>query len=410
MSNLSRRNCMTLALAAAGSLTFEEASGARHRHSPKHAHRAGSAPDSLNGIARSRGLRFGNALGSGPSGAPARPGAIPDTRSNQFDDKKLRALMIAQCSILVHENELKWYALRKTPTGFDFSRADKLIAFAEANGMAVRGHNLLWNRPKYSPPWLEAYDFGPNPRAAAEKMLREHIATVCGRYGKRIFSYDVINETIVPETGELEQGAFTRALGPDVVDIAFHAAREAAPHAELVYNDYMGWEPRSETHRTAVLKLLERMKKNNVPIDTLGVQSHIGSNSRPNTDPTFSEVQEAEWRRFLDEVTGMGIDLVITEFDVNDRGVPGDIAVRDKAVTALGWAFLDQMLSYKQLRYVMAWGMVDKYSWLQHTAPRPDGLPKRPCPYDDDFRPKALREAMAGAFRVAPARPLMKIG
>jgi endo-1,4-beta-xylanase len=276
--------------------------------------------------------------------------------------------------------------------------------------MAVRGHNLLWNRPKYSPPWLEAYDFGSNPRAAAEKMLRDHIATVCGRYGKRIFSYDVINETIVPETGELEQGAFTRALGPDVVDIAFHAAREAAPHAELVYNDYMGWEPRSEKHRAAVLKLLERMKKNNVPIDALGVQSHIGSNSRPNTDPTFSETQEVEWRRFLDEVTGMGLDLVITEFDVNDRGVSSDIAMRDSAVAALGRDYLALMLSYSQLRYIMTWGMVDKYSWLQHTAPRPDGLAKRPCPYDDHFQPKLLREAMADVLRAAPVRPLMKIG
>lgn len=112
---------------------------------------AGAALDSLNGLARAKGLRFGNALGAGPSGAPARPGAPPDTRGNQFKDEKMRALMIAQCGILVPENELKWYALRKTPMGFDFSRADKLIAFAEANGMAVRGHNLLWNRPQYPP-------------------------------------------------------------------------------------------------------------------------------------------------------------------------------------------------------------------------------------------------------------------
>jgi len=403
MSEISRRDCMALGLAATAAGCAPVDSFLDSLAPGPH-----TAPDSLDGLARSKGLRFGNALGSGPSGAPIRPGALPDTRSDQFDDEKLRALMIAQCSILVPENELKWYALRRTPTGFDFGRADKLIAFAEANGMAVRGHNLLWNRAKYSPPWLEAYDFGPNPRAAAEKMLRDHIATVCGRYGKRIFSYDVINETIVPETGELEQGAFTRALGPDVVDIAFHAAREAAPHAELVYNDYMGWEPRSEKHRAAVLRLLERMKKNGVPIDTLGVQSHIGSNSRPNTDPAFSEIQEAEWRRFLDEVTGMGIDLAITEFDVNDRGVSGDFATRDKAVAALGRDYLAMMLSYPQLRYVMAWGMVDKYSWLQHTAPRSDGLTKRPCPYDESFQPKLLRKAMADVLRAAPARPGMK--
>jgi endo-1,4-beta-xylanase len=53
----------------------------------------------------------------------------------------------------------------------------------------------------------------------------------------------------------------------------------------------------------------------------------------------------------------------------------------------------------------MVWGMVDKYSWLQEFVPRADGLPQRPAPYDDAFKPKALREAMADAFRAAPVRP-----
>lgn len=357
----------------------------------------------MNWLAAARGLRFGNALGNGHSGAPVVSGFSDDPRGDQFTDQSLRALMIAQCKILVPENALKWYALRKTPATFDFTRADQLIAFAETNGMAVRGHNLLWNRPKYSPPWLETYDFGPNPRAAAEKMLREHIATVCGRYGRRIFSYDVINETIVPETGELEQGAFTQALGPDVVNIAFHAAREAAPHAQLVYNDYMNWGPKSATHRTAVLKLLEKMRKDNVPIDALGVQSHIGISESPDDSGT----RDTEWRRFLDEVVGMDLDLLVTEFDVNDKYATGDFAARDRAVAALGHDFLELMLSYPRLRYVMAWGIVDKYSWLQHSSPRPDGLPKRPCPYDDDFQPKLLRNAMAEVFAKAPPRPAM---
>jgi endo-1,4-beta-xylanase len=368
---------------------------------------AGSDPRSLNGLAAAKGLRFGNALGNGKSGAPAGSGFGNDPRGDQFTDQSLRALMIAQCSILVPENALKWYALRKTPADFDFTHADQLIAFAETNGMAVRGHNLLWNRAKYSPPWLETYDFGPNPHTAAEKMLREHIATVCGRYGRRIFSYDVINETIVPETGEMEQGAFTRALGPELVDIAFHAAREAAPHAQLVYNDYMNWGPKSETHRSAVLKLLERMRKDSVPIDALGVQSHIGFSENPADDTAGAATRETEWRRFLDEVVGMDLDLLVTEFDVNDKNVTGDFAARDKAVAALGRDFLALMLSYPRLRYVMAWGIVDKYSWLQHTSPRPDGLPKRPCPYDDNFQPKPLRDAMAEVFAKAPPRPAM---
>jgi GH35 family endo-1,4-beta-xylanase len=35
-----------------------------------------------------------------------------------------------------------------------------------------------------------------------------------------------------------------------------------------------------------------------------------------------------EWRKFLDEASGMGLDLLITEFDVNDRKLPADIVKR----------------------------------------------------------------------------------
>ena len=96
--------------------------------------------------------------------------------------------------------------------------------------------------------------------------------------------------------------------------------------------------------------------------------------------------------------------LVLTEFDVRDNNSPSDFAKRDRAVADCGRAYLDIMLSYKQTKYVMAWGLVDRYSWLQDRWPRDDGLPKRPNPYDNDYRSKLLREALADAFRKAPAR------
>jgi len=106
----------------------------------------------------------------------------------------------------------------------------------------------------------------------------------------------------------------------------------------------------------------------------------------------------------------MGLDLVITEFDVGDQTMPADIAARDHDVAALGRDYFDLMLSYRQLRYAMAWGLVDRYSWLEDRWPRADGLAKRPCPYDDSYQPKRLREAIADAFRVAPVRTPMVIG
>jgi endo-1,4-beta-xylanase len=362
---------------------------------------AGNAPTSLNGLAAAKGLRFGSCLGTGPSGAPRQPG-VSGERANQFDDPELKALFVRECGVLVPENELKWYAIRPNPTDFDFARADKLMAFVAANGLLVRGHTLLWNRNEWMPAWTQSYDFGSRPASEAERLLTTHVQTVASRY-PLIFSWDVVNETIDPKTGGMTDSVFTKYLGPDVIDIAFHAARAAAPRAQLVYNDYMSWGPGNAVHRDSVLKLLARLKQNKVPIDALGVQAHIGPGASASTT-TLDGDNEATWRGFLDAVTGMGLDLVITEFDYGDQTLPADVATRDGMVAATAKHYLDVMLSYRQLRYVMAWGLVDKYSWLRDRLPRADGLPKRPLPFDDEYRPKPLRTAIADAFSAAPAR------
>jgi endo-1,4-beta-xylanase len=406
MSNLSRRDWMVSAAAAAGCLSFEEAFAARRKHAHGYWKPAGTVPDSLNGLARAKGLRFGSCLGMTPTkgelelmseAVRARP-----QRASSFADPRMLALLVEQCSILVPENELKWYVVRPDPKTFDFRRADMLVHFAERNRMAFRGHNLFWNSTKWTPRWVNEHDFGSRPATAAEKLLRDHIFKVCRRYGKRIFSYDVINETLAPDTGELNDTVFTKILGWDLIDICFHAAREAAPHAELVYNDFPSWGL-SGTHRAGVLKLLEYTKKKNLLVDALGVQAHIGFGNTGGGPG--SERDETAWRKFLDDATGMGFALLVTEFDINDKNAPGDVAERDRTVAELGKAYFDIILSYPQLRYVMAWGLVDKYSWLQQWSPRADGLPQRPSPYDDNFQPKPLREAMAQSFAAAPARP-----
>jgi endo-1,4-beta-xylanase len=166
----------------------------------------------------------------------------------------------------------------------------------------------------------------------------------------------------------------------------------------------MSWEPGNEGHRGGVLKLLEGFRKRGVPVDTLGIQSHIAINTydpATGTGPT----QEREWRKFIDAVVAMGYGLKITEFDVNDQALPADIAARDQSVADYARAYLDLMFSYPQLKDVLAWGLCDRYSWLQQFQPlRGDGLAKRCCPYDGAFAAKPLRAAIAAAFLSAPVR------
>lgn len=394
--SLTRRDALTLG--AAATLPFQSALA------KKASVKAGTAPGTLNAIAMSRGLMFGSAIGldSTKEGLALLPPEVlaRPRRPISFDDPDNRALIERECGAVVHENELKWYVVRPSATTFDFTRADKIVRWARSKGLAVRGHNLLWNAMRWTPRWVASHDFGPRPATACEKMLREHIFKVCRRYGKDIFSYDVINETIDPKTGNFEDTPFTKHLGWNVIDICYHAAKEAAPHAELVYNDFPSWNP-DGTHRAAILKLLEYCKKQNLPVDALGVQAHIGF---PNTGGMAASRDEAAWVKFLDDVAGMGYGLLITEFDINDKPLPSDFKERDREVAALGKAFFDLMLANKATRYVMAWGLVDKHSWLQEFVVRTDGLPQRCAPYDDHYLAKPLREAFAASFAAAPVR------
>ncbi|ATC31080.1 glycosyl hydrolase [Caulobacter vibrioides] len=349
---------------------------------------------SLRELAKAKGIAFGSAVPAGPRGATSGP----------FEDARHREILIRECGVLVPENELKWYVVRaRGPQSFDFERADRIAEFAKANRQALRGHTLLWHHPQWFPNWVKGYDFGPKPAEAAAKMVTEHIQALCQRYPQMI-SWDVVNETVDPKDGSIRSTFLSDAMGKEeVLDLSFHVAREAAPKARLVYNDYMSQEVGNEKHRYGVLKLLEGFKKRGTPVDALGIQSHIGAENA-DSFTGFGKPQEKEWTAFLNDVTGMGYDLLVTEFDVHDKGLVYDFGPRDAAVAAYAKAFLDQVLSYRQTKEVLAWGMIDKYSWLQGQWLREDKKPKRPTLYDDNYQPKPLREAVAAALKAAPAR------
>jgi endo-1,4-beta-xylanase len=351
--------------------------------------------NSLHALAQSKGMRFGSTLSSAPIGRNA----------GSFNNPNYAAILEAECGILVPENEMKWQSIRPSSQTFNFSDFDAMVGWAQSKSMAMRAHTLLWHKTRWMPAWEQTHNFGANPVQEGERLLKAHISTVLDRYKGKLTSLDVVNETVIDRSGELETTALSKAIGEPtaILDLAFNLAKEHAPGVELVYNDYMSWEPGNDKHRDGVLRLLEGFKARGVPVDTLGVQSHIGAfNLEANGTPKYDGLA---WRRFLDEVVGMGYSLVITEMDVRDDKFPTPSLARDQAVASYAKDYIDMMLSYRQLKDVLVWGMVDQFSWLQSfEGPRPDGTEKRPCPYDSNFRPKLLRAAIEAAFTGASPR------
>ena len=349
---------------------------------------------SLAEVASRRRMRFGSEIHAGFG-----------RDQGSFEDPDYRRLIAAQCSVIVPGNELKWNRIARYGPSPSFGIADRIVDFAKENHLAVRGHTLVWPHENRLPSWVERdmTRAGKSSSQKAEQLVRRQIDIMTARYGRYIDSYDVVNEAISPKSGEYVQTGLASAMGgmEPLIDLAFTVTRAQAPEAELVYNDYMSWEPDSAIHRKAVLRLLEGMLKRGTPLNALGIQSHVFAGADGIAKPgAIADIPA--WRSFLNEVKGMGLSILITELDVNDRWLRGDIPTRDERIADVARAYLDVTLDCGVVSTVMAWGLSDRYSWMQSQPGRQDGTPMRPCPYDADLKPKPMLTAIAQALAAAP--------
>jgi len=311
-------------------------------------------------------------------------------------------LVLGQAGLVVTENEMKWQVMNRGVRGDDdYGPADTIADFALKNGLVLRGHNLLWYHR--TPSWF----FDLESRHEMESAVVEHIHGLAGRYRGKVHSWDVVNEPIEPKDGRpdgLRTGVFLEMMTSDYLDLAYHTARETDPSARLVVNEYDVEldAPEQEARRTALLNLLERMRRTGTPVDAVGIQAHLSCAGGP---PFSAPVL----RRFLGEIAGLGLTIQITELDVTDENAPADQTVRDRLVADTYSRFLDVALDEPAVKMVVTWGLSDRHSWIVRRETndskwRKDEMLSRPLPFDADLKPKAAFDAMAQTFTHAPQR------
>ena len=311
------------------------------------------------------------------------------------EDRAYMASVRAECGMVTGETAFKWGELRPKPDVWDWQAADALIAFASRRAIQVRGHTMLWH--EHNPDWLQAEITPGN----AERLLASHIQAVAAHCRDRVVQWDVVNEVLDPEQGRpfgLRDTIWSKALGPNLLDVAFHACAAADPLPLRCVNEF-GFDytwPEHERKRAAMLALLSRMVARGVPVQALGLQAHL--------EAGVGDLDQARLARFCADVAALGMKIVITELDVRDNRIAGDPALRDAAVASHARAYLDAVLSCPAVMGVLTWGLSDRRTWLNDALPRGDKLPQRALPLDADLRRKPLWTAIAGAFAAAPAR------
>lgn len=312
----------------------------------------------LRDLAATRGIDFGAAVAVSP--LKAEP-IYAETLKREF-------------SMLVGENAFKWESLHITPSLYFFDDTDAIIAFAEENGMKVRGHTLVWHNQ--NPSWLARKT---KTRDEAIAVLKDHIQTVVGRYKGRIVAWDVVNEAIDDSTGQLRESPWLTAIGPDYIALAFQFAHEADPDAKLYYNDYgaEGIGGKGD----AVFELVKGLVEQGVPIHGVGWQGHFQANS-------FIMDMKMNGERLAE----LGLEVAITELDVRIALPPTEATIARQAKMYAD--VTKTCLALPNCKAVVTWGFTDRHSWVPGFFAGAGAA----LPFDENYEKKPAYDAIRSVF------------
>ncbi|WP_408607442.1 endo-1,4-beta-xylanase [Kitasatospora mediocidica] len=354
---------LTAALATAIGLPATAASASAAALSATPATPATSATSATSGAtlkaaAEADGRYFGTALTDGDLGVSGET-----------------AVAAAQFDMVTPGNEMKWDTTEPSNGAYNFGPGDQIVAYAKANGMRVRGHNLVWH--SQLPSWVSNL-----PTNQVQGAMEGHITTEATHYKGQVYSWDVVNEPF-NEDGSLRQDAFYNAMGSGYIADALRTAHAADPNAKLYLNDYNIEGENAKSN--ALYNLVSSLKSQGVPIDGIGLESHFVLGQIPGD-------MQANMQRF----TALGLNVAVTELDdrIQLPATSGSLAQQGTDYATV----VRDCLAVSGCVGVSQWGVDDAHSWIPGTFPGYGAATM----YDDNDQPKPAHDAALSALGGTP--------
>jgi len=282
--------------------------------------------------------------------------------AQNLNESDFRSVLTREFDNVTPENEMKWAVVEPNRGQFNWSGADAIVNYAQQNGKTVRGHTLVWH--SQYPGWL-------NNLGSAELrgVVQQHINTEMGRYRGKIRAWDVVNE-MFNEDGSRRQSIYQQKLGDGYVADAFRWARAADPSAKLYINDYNTEGINAKS--TGLYNMVRTLKQQGVPIDGIGIQTHLATKYGFPTS----------FRQNMERFAALGLDIAITEADVRIP-LPADAAKLNTQASYYKQIW-DACHAVPRCVEFTTWGYTDRHSWVPGTFPGEGAA----CLFDSNLRPK----------------------
>ncbi|MBB3058705.1 endo-1,4-beta-xylanase [Mucilaginibacter gotjawali] len=296
------------------------------------------------------------------------------------------ALILSQFNSLTPENAMKMGPIHPEENRYNWKDADSIVAFAQAHGLKVRGHNLCWH--EQAPTWLFKDSLGNLvTKEVLLKRLKDHITTVVNRYKGKIYAWDVVNEAIDDDSTKfLRNSLWYQICGDDFITKAFEYAHEADPNAMLFYNDYNTERPEK---RERVYRLLKQLVDAGVAVNGVGIQAHWSV-----YEPGQKDLVET-----IKKFASLGLKVQVTELDIsiypwekNQRSLrPGESEVYTADLERKQIEkYAEVFKIFRQYREVITgvtfWNISDRNTWLDNYPVH--GRKNYPLLFDQKLQPK----------------------
>jgi len=209
-------------------------------------------------------------------------------------------------------------------------------------------------------------------------------------------SWDVVNEPIrvnAKRPDGLNPGPWLNLLGPEYIDIAFATLAYVDPDALRVLNldnTEQAWAPSDRT-RAASLELVRSLLQRGVPIQAIGLESHLEAPL-----PALNSART----QFIQELKAMGVEILLTEIDVNDTSVQASDSERRQLVASYYGDYLRDVLRIAKPKRVIFWSLTDRNNWYDCAAAhnslyaRSDGELHFPGLFTSDLNPSPALDAV----------------
>ena len=324
-------------------------------------------------------------------------------------DSVQSALILKEFNSVTAENCMKPGEIHPAPGVWNFEKADAIANFCRANGIKMRGHNLVWHSqfanwmfekhdengnpivqldengdtvfvekpdfsaffrmprpevqpgqefhpedmPRFTPPMVKVPVYVKATKEEFYDSLKAHINVVVNRYKDVIYCWDVVNEAMSDSDNieasyeeSFRQSQAYQLCGDEFIKNAFIWAHEADPKAGLFYNDYSAWTP---AKRTYIYNMVKKLQAEGAPITGIGMQGHYNIYDNPVIEDFEKAIQ-----MYLELVD----DIQITEFDIriNEEAGGGLMFSRGE-----GQEYTEELQKMQQDKYAQLFDVLRKY-------------------------------------------------